>query len=128
MRLANVTNHLVGHANDLTSVVKHLTTISLRQGVSSAVRLAREQAAPASVGGDVREYRPRPFGGGESGHRRMRRTPLKSGGEPHLIGNLRRFSDCGPIGIGSRRGRLSYFPPTPPDMRVRIRRFGELRL
>ena len=22
---------------------------------------------------------------------------------------------------------LSYFPPTPPDMRVRIRRFGELR-
>src|SRR5579872_5736715 len=31
------------------------------------------------------------------------------------------------IGIGSRRGYLSYFPPTPPDMRVRIRRFGELR-
>ena len=23
---------------------------------------------------------------------------------------------------------LSYFPPTPPDMRVRIRRFSELRL
>jgi hypothetical protein len=32
------------------------------------------------------------------------------------------------IGIGSRRDWLSYFPPTPPDMRVRIRRFGELRL
>jgi len=31
------------------------------------------------------------------------------------------------IGIGSRRGYLSYFPPTPPDMRVRIRRFGMLR-
>ena len=36
------------------------------------------------------------------------------------------------IGIGSRRGYLSYFPsyfpPTPPDKRARIRRFGELRL
>lgn len=32
------------------------------------------------------------------------------------------------IGIGGRRAALSYAPPTPPDVRVRIRRFGELRL
>jgi len=32
------------------------------------------------------------------------------------------------IGIGNRREYLSYFPPTPPDMRVRIRRFEKLRL
>ena len=31
------------------------------------------------------------------------------------------------IGIGSRGGFLLYFPPTPPDTRVRIRRFGMLR-
>ena len=46
--------------------------------------------------------------------------PLRS--NPAGLDKRHRFTEA------SRRGSLSYFPPTPPDMRVRIRRFSELRL